>query len=65
MKELMWIVVAMLVLVGLLAGPVVARLGHPRTDCTNRVVIVKGPRGEPVECACIDGTLAACFTPGP
>ena len=49
----------------MLAGPVVARLAYPRTDCSSRVMVVKSPRGEPLECVCVEGTLAACFKPGP
>jgi hypothetical protein len=65
MRSFILTVVGLLALVVLLAGPVVARLAHPRTDCASRVMIVKGLRGEPVECACIEGTLAACLRPGP
>jgi len=64
-KQFLWIMAGLLILSALLAGPVVARLAHRQTDCTNRVLIVKGPNGEPRECVCIDGALAACFAPGP
>jgi hypothetical protein len=55
------------VLVGLavaLAGLVLAR-GQPAADCASRVVIARGPHGEPVECVCIGGRLSTCFDPGP
>jgi len=57
----------LLVLVGLavaLAGLVLAR-GQPAADCASRVVIARGPHGEPVECVCIGGRLSTCFDPGP
>jgi hypothetical protein len=64
-KQFLWIMVGLVLLSMLLAGPVVARLGHPKADCSNRVSIVTGPNGEPRECVCIDGALAGCFAPGP
>jgi hypothetical protein len=42
-----------------------ANRARPWPDCISRVVIVKGPAGEPVECVCIGGTLSTCFDPGP
>ena len=33
--------------------------------CSGRVVIVRPPRGEPMECVCDAGLLSACFSPGP
>jgi len=33
--------------------------------CADRVVILRGRSGAPVECVCVDGTLATCFNPGP
>jgi len=35
------------------------------SDCSSKIVIVKGPDGEPRECVCINGALATCFKPGP
>jgi len=58
----------LLVLVGLavaLAGLVLARGSQPAADCASRVVIARGPHGEPVECVCIGGRLSTCFDPGP
>jgi hypothetical protein len=60
-----WVVVGFLILFFVLTGPVVARLARTRTDCASSVVLVKGPRGQTLECVCIEGTLATCFTPGP
>jgi hypothetical protein len=58
----------LLVLVGLaaaLAGLVLARGRQPPADCASRVVIARGPHGEPVECVCIGARLSTCFDPGP
>jgi hypothetical protein len=58
----------LLVLVGLavaLAGLVLTRGSQPAADCASRVMIVRGPHGEPVECVCIGGRLSTCFDPGP
>jgi hypothetical protein len=33
--------------------------------CPDRVVILRGRGGAPVECVCVDGALATCFAPGP
>lgn len=33
--------------------------------CSGRVVIMRPPRGEPMECVCDAGVLSACFSPGP
>jgi hypothetical protein len=64
--KLFWSIVAVLVLAGaFLALPVVARRATPPADCRGRVVMVKGPHGQPLECVCIEGTLSACFSPGP
>jgi hypothetical protein len=64
MRQFVLIVVGLLVLVMSLAGPVVARLAHPRADCSNRVLVVKGSQGEPLECVCIEGAMATCFKRG-
>jgi len=65
MKSFVLTVVGLLALVVLLVGPVVGRLAHPTTDCSNRVMVIRGPRGEPLECVCVEGTMAACLSPGP
>jgi hypothetical protein len=65
MKQFVLTVVGLLALVVLLAGPVLGRLAHPRTDCSNGVMVVKGPRGKALECVCVEGTMATCFSPGP
>jgi hypothetical protein len=58
----------LLVLVGLavaLAGLVLVRGSRSAADCASRVMIVRGPYGELVECVCIGGCLSMCFDPGP
>jgi len=49
----------------LLALPVMKRRPASSSDCSGRVVILRKPGGEPVECVCIDAVLATCFNPGP
>ena len=34
-------------------------------QCPDRVIMLRGHGGAPLECVCVDGTLATCFTPGP
>ena len=64
--KLFWSILAVLLLTGgLLALPVIARRGRAPADCRERVVMVKGPHGQPLECVCIEGTLSTCFSPGP
>ena len=60
------LMVAALALVAILLA--VSLMGHRTSsgpDCAGQVVVMKGPGGEPVECVCVRGTLAACFNPGP
>ena len=33
--------------------------------CTGKIVIIRGPSGEPLECLCENGRRGACFDPGP
>jgi len=65
MKQFAWMVAALALLAALLAVPLVTRQSSSAPDCTSRVVMMKGPDGEPVECVCVQGTLATCFNPGP
>jgi hypothetical protein len=65
MKQLLWILALLTLLGVLIAVPVIARRQQPGPDCRDRVLIVKGAHGEPLECVCIEGTLATCFSPGP
>jgi hypothetical protein len=65
MKRVAWILAFLVALAVLLAVPLIARWTTPGPDCTGRVVIVRGPHGEPLECVCIGGTLSTCFNPGP
>jgi hypothetical protein len=60
------IVSAVVVAVALLA--VVAAMRQPArrpVPCSGRIVIMRAPRGEPLECVCVEGTLSTCFGPGP
>jgi len=34
-------------------------------QCPDRVVVLRGHGGAPLECVCVDGALATCFAPGP
>jgi hypothetical protein len=34
-------------------------------QCSEHVVIVRGRANQPMECVCINGALASCFSPGP
>jgi hypothetical protein len=65
MKMYGWIVafLAVLALVG--TAFVLAHHDPPGPDCAGRVVMLKGPHGEPMECVCIRGVMASCFEPGP
>jgi hypothetical protein len=65
MKAFVWILAVLLVLCVLLGVQVLTLAKHPGADCKGRVVIVRGPDGEPLECVCQTGVLAACFKPGP
>jgi len=38
---------------------------RPSFDCTNQVLVLKGPHGEPLECVCQAGAVSSCFHPGP
>jgi hypothetical protein len=63
-KTFWWIPMGLLVLAMVLAMYVFGRT-RPSPDCTSSVVIARGPHGQPVECVCVDGVIAACFQPGP
>jgi len=63
-----WLLVAFLLVLALglaFAGLSRASRQHAGGDCASKVVIGKGPDGEPRECVCMDRALAACFKPGP
>ena len=61
-----WLVLTVLfALAGALAVVVVPPRTRLPSDCTSRVVIGRGARGEPVECVCLGGRLSTCFDPGP
>ena len=49
------------------AGMAIVLAPHkrPAPDCAGRVVMIRGPHGEPMECVCVQGVLATCFEPGP
>jgi hypothetical protein len=64
--KLFWSILAVLALTAVFLGvAVVARRTTPPADCRGRVVMVKGPHGQPLECVCIEGTMSTCFSPGP
>ena len=65
MSRFVLTVVGFLIVFFAITGLVVAHLARTRTDCASSVVLVKGPRGQTLECVCIDGALATCFAPGP
>ena len=64
MRLALGIVAILAVLSIVLAVPLV-RHPRPPADCRERVVIVTGPDGQPLECVCIEGALSTCFSPGP
>lgn len=64
MKPLWWILAGLVVLAVALAVQVLGRTS-PSPDCISRVIIGRGPHGEPVECVCVGGTISTCFDPGP
>jgi hypothetical protein len=66
MKQLAVILAVLVIVVLLLAVKVVSPHRRPRPECAaGHVLMLKGPHGEPVECACQSGALSACFHPGP
>jgi hypothetical protein len=60
-----WIVAFLAVLA--LAGLAIVLAPHkpPAPDCAGRVVTIRGPHGQPMECVCVQGVIASCFAPGP
>jgi hypothetical protein len=64
-KLLAGLIAALALLATMLAVPVLQRRPVSTADCSGRIVILRKPSGEPVECVCIDGVLETCFNPGP
>jgi len=64
-KPYWWILTILVLLVVVLALRVTVWRTPPSSDCISSVVIVRGPRGERVECVCMGGTISTCFDPGP
>jgi len=64
-KYFAWTMAALGLLVLALAASLAARSARSSADCSNRVAIVKGADGEPLECVCVQGAIATCFRPGP
>jgi len=62
--KLLGAVLAFLIVCALLLAVALSRK-QAAPDCTNRVVMIKGRHGEPIECVCVGGTLSTCFSPGP
>ena len=65
MKHFLWTMAALVTVVLLLGVWVVTHETHTAPDCPQRIVIVKRPDGESLECVCDEGALATCFKPGP
>ena len=65
MKLLAGLIAALALLAVVLAIPVINRRPASTADCSGRVVILRKPSGEPVECVCVNGVLETCFNPGP
>ena len=64
MKTLGWVLTGLVMLVMVLAMQVMGRT-QPVPGCTSSVVVGQGPRGQPVECVCVEGVVSTCFDPGP
>jgi hypothetical protein len=64
MKQLGWILAILVVVAAALSLPFITHHTQPAPHCSNRVLILKGAHGEPLECVCVDGTLSTCFNPG-
>ena len=64
-KQTAWILLVLVGLALLLSVPVIGRWAQRSPECTGKIVTYTGPHGQPVECVCLDGTLATCFDPGP
>ena len=62
--KLLGAILAFLIVCALLLAVSLSRK-QAAPDCANRVVMIKGPHGEPIECVCVGGTLSTCFSPGP
>jgi hypothetical protein len=65
MKQVGWLVAFLLGVALLLTVVLLLRRPHVSADCPSGVIIVKGSRGEMLECVCVAGTLSTCFNPGP
>lgn len=65
MKPLALIVAGLALMALSLMGLVMQQQTTPASDCTGRVVMVKSPSGEAIECTCVSGTVASCFNPVP
>ena len=65
MKLAFGILLLLLVLAAVLVVPLVAHRGPRWSDCTSRILTLKGRDGRPIECVCLDGALSTCFDPGP
>lgn len=61
---LAWVLTGLVLLAMALAVQVIGRT-RSAPGCTSSVVIGHGPRGEPVECVCVERVVSTCFDPGP
>jgi hypothetical protein len=57
-------VIGVCVVLVLVAGVVALQLSR-RPSCVGRFVIIAGPGGTKLECACDRGRVGVCFEPGP
>ena len=65
MKPFVWTMAALFAVVLLLGIWVATHETRTAPDCPQRILIVKRPDGEALECVCDRGALATCFKPGP
>ncbi|HEY7653109.1 MAG TPA: hypothetical protein VIG07_09840 [Methylomirabilota bacterium] len=63
LERRVFVVGVCLVLAMVAAGVAIQLLRQP--GCTGKVVIVPGPKGEPLVCVCEQGRRGACFEAGP
>ncbi len=63
-RERRTFVIGVCVVLVLVAGIAAIQLGR-RPSCVGRFVIITGPGGSKLECACEQGRIGVCFDPGP
>ena len=65
MKSIIWVVAVVAAAVAMVAIALLALQSQRGIDCPDRVLIVRGHAGAPIECVCLEGVLSTCFEPGP